>query len=150
MEEINVGDTVEISSNEDGFLGSYFVAQVIEKIKNKHNTYEYEVEYETLLDDEDENKMYREKVEDYKVRPTPPVVRVAEFDVLDKVDVYDNDGWWVGRVTHKFDHVYTETLFTAVSLAFSTPTSKEKVLGQENHSFFEFPLGVAEFATQKI
>ena len=107
MEEINVGDTVEISSNEDGFLGSYFVAQVIEKIKNKHNNPEYEVEYETLLDDEDENKMYREKVEDYKVRPTPPVVRVAEFDVLDKVDVYDNDGWWVGRVTHKFDYVYT-------------------------------------------
>lgn len=105
--EINVGDSVEICSNEDGFLGSYFLAQVIKKVTNKHKKHEFLVEYKTLLDDKDEKKAFRETVEDYKVRPVPPVIRVTEFDVLDKVDVYDNDGWWVGRVTDKFDYVYT-------------------------------------------
>lgn len=102
-----MGDTVEVSSNDDGFLGSYFVAKVIKKVKKKQERHEFLVEYKTLLDDEDENKAFTEIVEDYQVRPVPPVIRVSEFDVLDKVDVYDNEGWWVGRVTHKFDYVYT-------------------------------------------
>ncbi|KAH7544032.1 hypothetical protein ACOSP7_030991 [Xanthoceras sorbifolium] len=93
---IRVGDFVEISSKEDGFLGSYFVARVVAAKPAKDN---FTVEYENLLSDEDENKKLREVVRAADLRPCPPLIRVSGFDVLEVVDAYDGDGWWVGRVT---------------------------------------------------
>ncbi|KAK2985499.1 hypothetical protein RJ640_004350 [Escallonia rubra] len=92
---ISVGKTVEVTSNEDGFLGSYSEAKVLARVDRD----KYEVEYTKLLDDRDANKFLREVVEAALVRPLPPEIRVSGFDVLDKVDAYDNEVWWVGRVT---------------------------------------------------
>ncbi|KAL3508761.1 hypothetical protein ACH5RR_028162 [Cinchona calisaya] len=93
--EIRVGDSVEICSNEDGFLGSHYEAKVIaRKGKNK-----FLVEYKTLVKEEDEKELLKEVVESSKIRPQPPLIRVQEFNVLDKIDAFDNDGWWVGRIT---------------------------------------------------
>lgn len=86
---------MEICSNEDGLLGSYFVAKVVSRLgKDK-----FMVEYSTLLSNEHTREPLREVVKSSTVRPLPPEVRVPGFDVLDKVDAYDLDGWWVGRVT---------------------------------------------------
>lgn len=59
------------------------------------------VELLTLVSEEDENEKLREVVDATEVRPCPPQITVAEFDVMEKVDAYDRDGWWVGRVTGK-------------------------------------------------
>lgn len=57
------------------------------------------VEFLTLVSEEDENEKLREVVDATEVRPCPPQITVAEFDVMEKADAYDRDGWWVGRVT---------------------------------------------------
>lgn len=51
------------------------------------------------MSEEDEIEKLREVVDETEVRPCPLQITVAEFDVMDKVDAYDRDGWWVGRVT---------------------------------------------------
>lgn len=95
-------DLVEICINEDGFLGSYFLARVVDILGGDR----LGVEYITLFDSKDEKKRLKEKVEAYKVRPLPPEIRVSGFDVMDKVDVYDLDGWWVGRVIERYGSNY--------------------------------------------
>lgn len=94
-ENISVGKYVEVCSKEDGFLGSYFVAKVVGRVGKER----LKVEYTTLVSEEDENRRLREVVAVRDVRPCPPLIRVAEFHMLQKVDAYDREGWWVGRVT---------------------------------------------------
>ncbi|KAL4332953.1 hypothetical protein GQ457_07G022380 [Hibiscus cannabinus] len=40
-----------------------------------------------------------------EVRPMPPLITVKEatriFNHLERVDAFDNDGWWVGTITGK-------------------------------------------------
>lgn len=52
-----------------------------------------------MSEEEDENEKLREVVDATEVRPCPPQITVAEFNVMEKADAYDRDGWWVGRVT---------------------------------------------------
>lgn len=88
---------VEVCSKEDGFLGSYFEAKLVQRVSKD----KFLVEFLTLVSEEDENEKLREVVDATEVRPCPPEIAVAEFDVMEKVDAYDRDGWWVGRVTGK-------------------------------------------------
>ncbi|XP_043701625.1 protein AGENET DOMAIN (AGD)-CONTAINING P1-like [Telopea speciosissima] len=87
------GDFVEICSNDEGFLGSYFAAKVLAVGKTK-----LLVEYETLLTP-DESGLLKEIVHYREVRPRPPEIPVSAFRVFEEVDAYDNEGWWVGRIT---------------------------------------------------
>ncbi|KAL5697391.1 hypothetical protein ACHQM5_003937 [Ranunculus cassubicifolius] len=101
------GDSVEISIKEAGFLGSYFVAKVLSRIQDGV----YLIEYKTLLNDA-ETHLLRDIVDGVNVRPLPPEIPVSEFSLYDKVDVYDNDGWWEGIVTGRkglMYHVYFES-----------------------------------------
>ncbi|KAM7498629.1 hypothetical protein LguiA_023043 [Lonicera macranthoides] len=105
--EISAGDRVEICCNEDGLWGSYFEAKIVQRYRKDN----YLVEYVNLVTDNDETKKLREVVEASAIRPVPPKTRVAEYELLDVVDVNDLDGWWVGRVTgrDKYNyHVYFE------------------------------------------
>ncbi|KAF9616081.1 hypothetical protein IFM89_028547 [Coptis chinensis] len=88
------GDSVEVHSNQEGFVGSYFAAKIVMPMgKNK-----YLVEYQTLVTDDDKKQMLQEIVNAREIRPTPPEILVPRFYLLDTVDVLDNDGWWVGSV----------------------------------------------------
>ncbi|KAK3008399.1 hypothetical protein RJ639_013929 [Escallonia herrerae] len=101
------GDEVEVSSKEDGFVGSYFPAKIISELMKK----EYIVQYKTLLR-EDMSGLLREIVAADEVRPVPPEVSASGFSLCDEVDVYANDGWWAGKVTGKVGgkyFVYFET-----------------------------------------
>ncbi|GAY67959.1 hypothetical protein CUMW_260490 [Citrus unshiu] len=89
---------VEVCSKEDGFLGSYFEAKLVQRVSKD----KFLVEFLTLVsEEEDENEKLREVVDATEVRPCPPEIAVAEFDVMEKVDAYDRDGWWVGRLAGK-------------------------------------------------
>ncbi|KAF5203056.1 agenet domain-containing protein [Thalictrum thalictroides] len=96
------GDSVEISIKEDGFHGSYFVADVISPL----NDHEYIIEFKTLLND-DETKLLKDIVDVENVRPLPPQIPVSSgFVLYQEVDVYDNEGWWVGMVTGRNGLIY--------------------------------------------
>ncbi|KAJ4976868.1 hypothetical protein NE237_001974 [Protea cynaroides] len=87
-----IGDSVEVHSEEEGFLGSYYEAKVVDVTKNH-----VIVIYKTLLND-DESGWLRERVHFSEVRPRPPQLWSSGFHQWDEVDAYDNEGWWVGRI----------------------------------------------------
>ncbi|XP_060188172.1 protein AGENET DOMAIN (AGD)-CONTAINING P1-like [Lycium barbarum] len=101
------GDLVEVASKEDGFLGSYYEAIVVCQPLKK----DYIVQYKTLLKD-DYSGPLTEFVTLNELRPVPPEIPVSEFNLHDQVDAFDNDGWWVGKITGKIGatwFVYFET-----------------------------------------
>lgn len=97
---VSVGDTVETRSEEDGFSGAYYLAKIIAK-KGREKLL---IEYETLVTEGDQTQFLREVIEARMVRPLPPSPESEsepEFKILEKVDAYDNDGWWEGRIVGK-------------------------------------------------
>ncbi|KAL5727033.1 hypothetical protein ACHQM5_000269 [Ranunculus cassubicifolius] len=93
----NTGDSVEVSMKEEGFFGSYYPATILQQFENK----KYLVQYHTLLEEEDQNHMLQEVVSAAEIRPSPPKHIVMHYRTGDLVDVYDNDGWWVGKLTSR-------------------------------------------------
>ncbi|KAF6136545.1 hypothetical protein GIB67_016001, partial [Kingdonia uniflora] len=87
------GNKVELQSKAEGFEGSYYKVTVINRVR-KH---EYYVKYKTLFT-KDEKGLLKEVVDASEVRPIPPKIEVSRFKLLDIV-AFDNDGWWVGKIT---------------------------------------------------
>ncbi|XP_042519176.1 protein AGENET DOMAIN (AGD)-CONTAINING P1-like [Macadamia integrifolia] len=96
-----IGDSVEVHSKEEGFVGSFYAAKVVDVSKNSHVL----VEYKTLLTD-DESKWLREMVHVSEVRPSPPQLQVSKFNLWDIVDAFDNEGWWAGRISSIAEYKY--------------------------------------------
>ncbi|KAI3735977.1 hypothetical protein L6452_15505 [Arctium lappa] len=94
-------DRVEISNKEEGFVGSYYLANIIAWLSNE----EYIVQYRTLLKDDDSGPL-REIVSADHIRPLPPEILVTDFSSSDVVDAYDKDGWWVGKISRKIGSDY--------------------------------------------
>ncbi|KAK9232318.1 hypothetical protein WN943_022564 [Citrus x changshan-huyou] len=57
---------VEVCSKEDGFLGSYFEAKLVQRVSKD----KFLVEFLTLVSEEDENEKLREVVDATEVRPS--------------------------------------------------------------------------------
>ncbi|KAL6607892.1 hypothetical protein ACP70R_040955 [Stipagrostis hirtigluma subsp. patula] len=88
------GVKVEVSSDDEGFRGAWFEATVLKSVGSK-----FLVEYATLKA-EDETSPLTEPVEARHIRPSPPHIPVVNgFKLLDEVDAFCNDGWWVGVVS---------------------------------------------------
>lgn len=93
--ELREGMLAEVSSDDEGFRGAWFTATILELIgRNK-----FLVEYKDLKTD-DETEFLKEIVESLHIRPTPPETPVPEkFNLLEEVDAFHNDGWWVGVIS---------------------------------------------------
>ncbi|KAG2305478.1 hypothetical protein Bca4012_061766 [Brassica carinata] len=90
----SIGTPVEVSSIEEGFEDSWFLAKLIEY----RGTDKCLVEYDKLKA-EDGKEPLREEVNVSQIRPQPlEMVMVNPFEKLDKVNALYNDGWWVGVV----------------------------------------------------
>lgn len=96
MIEFCRGQNVEVSVKEDGFVGSYYEARVVSHLENGL----YVVQYKNLLED-DESQPLTETVYSKELRPLPPSIPISGFSTNQKVDAFDNDGWWVGVITRK-------------------------------------------------
>ncbi|CAI9089218.1 OLC1v1023751C1 [Oldenlandia corymbosa var. corymbosa] len=102
--EYKRGDRVEVIDSEEGFEGSYYGAVIVTKL----NGDEYIVTYDTLLK-EDLSGPLREVVEADNLRPKPPPPegdQPTRYRLYQSVDVFHNDGWWVGRIIGKIGSVY--------------------------------------------
>ncbi|XP_017241166.1 DUF724 domain-containing protein 6 isoform X2 [Daucus carota subsp. sativus] len=95
-EWIKDGMQVEVTSNDDGFRGAWYVAKIIQAPMEKY----VEVEYNELISEDDDSKKLSERVHVSFVRPLPPVGKGYNevFEVNDAVDAFYNDGWWSGVV----------------------------------------------------
>jgi hypothetical protein len=94
-EKFRKGTMVEISSDEEGYKGSWFTATVL----GSTVTDKFLVEYHNLTMD-DGTRPLREEAHARYMRPYPPEVpRVVYFKELQEVDAWYNDGWWEGVIS---------------------------------------------------
>ncbi|KAE9611909.1 putative Agenet-like domain-containing protein [Lupinus albus] len=91
------GFAVEVSSDDDGFRGSWFTGKIIRRVANDR----FLIEYDNLMADEGGSKQLREVLKLHQLRPVPPAETGREFKFGDEVDAYHNDGWWEGHVTEE-------------------------------------------------
>src|SRR3954465_14457884 len=107
----NVGDKVEVCSKEEGFVGSYFKATIVSCLPNE----KYVVRYKNLLSDDKSGPLI-ETIHQRELRPLPPHVRnPPELHLNQNVDVFYNDGWWLGEITSEkilFENYYYKVYFT--------------------------------------
>ncbi|KAF8110108.1 hypothetical protein N665_0088s0119 [Sinapis alba] len=87
------GTVVEVSSDEEGYVGCWFAAKVVEHICED----KYMIEYKDLREDNGIEPL-KEEADFLHIRPPPPSDEDIDFAVGDKIDAFYNDGWWVGDV----------------------------------------------------
>jgi|UniRef100_A0A2N9IC68 hypothetical protein len=113
------GDEVEVCSNRDGFVGSYYSATVIKK----HGNDSYEVQYKNLITEDEPHRPLIETVNAEEIRPKPPkVVLASGFGSNDVVDAFDNDGWWVGKISRKKGSDYYYVFFDTYMVEIPYPS----------------------------
>ncbi|CAI0382867.1 unnamed protein product [Linum tenue] len=94
FEQFTQGMQVEVLTDEDGLKGAWFAATIIEPSGED----KYLIEYKTLRNDDD-TEFLREDIRACNIRPCPPEIIVVDgFKVMDEVDAYYNEGWWVGVI----------------------------------------------------
>nr|GLL42197.1 DUF724 domain-containing protein 3 [Ipomoea trifida] len=97
-----IGDAVEVTSNDEGFVGSYYEATIVGQLTTGDV---YVVEYKNLVTD-DFSAPLTENVPLAQIRPQPLQVQSTFFDMYQVVDAFDNDGWWVGQITGEYRNSY--------------------------------------------
>ncbi|MED6216604.1 hypothetical protein PIB30_009197 [Stylosanthes scabra] len=93
------GTRVEVSSDDDGFRGSWFSGTVTRRAGDK-----FTVEYDNLLASERSKKKLKEQLGFHQLRPLPPADPGAEFKFGNEVDAFHNDGWWEGSITKELEN----------------------------------------------
>lgn len=92
-----IGAKVEVRSDEDGFVGAWFAAEVV----HLESPSSCVVEYEQLLADDDASSPLQELVSLHNLRPRPPALPACRTWLRGHlVEAYDRDGWWTGVVVH--------------------------------------------------
>lgn len=87
---------MEVTSDEDGFRGSWYIGKIIENSKLDEFVV---VEYKELVKEEDAQKKLRDRVHVSYIRPLAPPGNADEvIKVNDAVDACFSDGWWSGVV----------------------------------------------------
>jgi len=123
-----LGDKVEVCSTEEGFLGSYYLATVVSRLDNNGL---YVVRYDTLLEDNSSQPL-TETLYPEELRPRPPRVVASSFALYQQVDVFDNDGWWVGEICEKVDDDHYCVYFSTTEEEIVCPASAIRV----HHEWF--------------
>jgi len=105
------GTTVEVRSNEDGYLGSWYTATVVRSA----GVGKFLVEYRNLKTD-DESNLLRELANEEDVRPCPPEIpQNCRYEVLQEVDAWHNNGWWEGVISEVLEECKYIVYFASTS-----------------------------------
>lgn len=116
----HIGDKVEVCSKQEGFVGSFFEATILGWVGSSR----YGVRYKNLVTENDPNKKLKEIVRADEVRPRPPRTRASTFSLLQMVDAFDSDGWWVGCVSGKRGSDRYQVYFDLYGVEITYPASQ--------------------------
>ncbi|QCE07248.1 hypothetical protein DEO72_LG9g2265 [Vigna unguiculata] len=94
------GTVVEVSSEDEGFRGSWFSGTVIRHLPSDR----FLIEYHNLMADDKSSKRLREILDIRQLRPILPPEIGEVFKFGDEVDAYYNDGWWEGFITEELEN----------------------------------------------
>ncbi|XP_015570333.1 protein AGENET DOMAIN (AGD)-CONTAINING P1 [Ricinus communis] len=94
------GTVVEVSSDDDGFRGSWYTGKIIKRASSRSPN-KYLIEYEKLFSDESGKNPLKEILDLAQLRPLAPREKKRRFRFGEKVDAYHNDGWWEGSITEE-------------------------------------------------
>ncbi|XP_033147198.1 DUF724 domain-containing protein 6 isoform X3 [Brassica rapa] len=92
---------VEVSSEEEGYIGSWYRA-ILEETPTRSGRKKLRVRYTTLLE-EDCSTPFTETVEERFIRPVPPDDLSVVLEEGSVVDADHNDGWWKGVIIKKME-----------------------------------------------
>ncbi|KAK3206909.1 hypothetical protein Dsin_020955 [Dipteronia sinensis] len=98
--------TVEICKKEEGSHSPgtcyyYYTATILAAIGRTRYLVRYENRYS-----EDKTRLLTESVDESDIRPSPPSVPYAGFQVHDRVDAFINEAWRLGSIARKVDPNY--------------------------------------------
>ncbi|KAK2642424.1 hypothetical protein Ddye_024187 [Dipteronia dyeriana] len=97
--------TVEICKKEEGSHSPgtyyYYTATILAAIGRTRYLVRYENRYS-----EDKTRLLTESVDESDIRPSPPSVPYAGFQVPDRVDAFINEAWRLGSIARKVDPNY--------------------------------------------
>ncbi|OAY56172.1 hypothetical protein MANES_03G208100v8 [Manihot esculenta] len=113
--KFSTGTIVEVKSDEVGFQGAWFSAIIVKEMGNG----KFMVQYHSLLTD-DGTDFLIEEASAADIRPSPPHIGHAHpFKLLELVDAWCSDGWWVGCIIKVHKNLeYTVYFETAEELKF--------------------------------
>ncbi|XP_050224230.1 DUF724 domain-containing protein 2-like isoform X2 [Mercurialis annua] len=142
--KFNKGDVVEVSSDDEGFRGAWYVATVLKPASASRNSSSYPirktralVEYQNLLSDADHSKPLTESIELSYIRPLPPVPDDDQsYETHDVVDAFHRDGWWKGVVSKVFEG--TESSEKKYAVVFIDPLEQVEFLSKDLRFHFEW------------
>ncbi|XAR49716.1 hypothetical protein NMG60_11032994 [Bertholletia excelsa] len=98
-ENFHNGLMVEVRSEKEDRRGSWYTAVIVDSV----GTDKFLVEYQTLRADGG-TELLKEYVDSSCVRPCPPEIpQIDYFKQFQEVDVWHNDGWWVGLIFEVLD-----------------------------------------------
>lgn len=117
------GSAVEVSPDEPGFQGSFYLGTVISHHSSSSDS--YLVEYKTLVTES--SHPLREEVGFSQLRPPPPPEAKWVFGMGDEVDVFHNDGWWQAVVTADFGNGSFEVFFAGYKEQMEFPKKKMRL-----------------------
>lgn len=92
--QLKKGAKVEVCSEEQGFVGSWYTAFVLSWDRN-----ECTVEYEHLVTEDNEHVKLQEVLRRNQLRPIPKALETRQWRRGDRVEAYDREGWWEGVIS---------------------------------------------------
>jgi len=93
-ETFSKGMSVEVKRDKEGCYGSWHTAAIVESVGYD----KFLVEYQKLKT-VNGSQFLKEEVDASCIRPCPPEIQsFHQFEHLDRVDAWLNDGWWEGHI----------------------------------------------------
>ncbi|XP_065853731.1 DUF724 domain-containing protein 7-like [Euphorbia lathyris] len=137
LQFLTVNSVVEVTSDEEGFKGAWYVAKILKPYVNRKPR--FLIEYENLLSEKDSDQLLRETVDGSFIRPAPPPPAADEiYEVNDVVDAFHRDGWWKGVVSKVESRKHGRKLRRRYTVEFENPPEKLKFNGNVLRFHFDW------------